>query len=90
MIIRNFDTTLTLNTQLSEVIAALEVIGVKGVNDDTQSMIMRNEVSECRGQACLNYAEREHLRRSQLGMRNCHAGCDCHFSIVNCQLSTVN
>ena len=35
MIIRNFDTTLTLNTQLSEVIAALEVIEVKGVNDDT-------------------------------------------------------
>ena len=43
MIIRNFDTTLTLNTQLSEVITALEVIEVKGVNDDTQSMIMRNE-----------------------------------------------
>ena len=47
MIIRNFDTTLTLNTQLSEVIAALEVIGVKGVNDDTQSMIMRNEELPC-------------------------------------------
>ena len=86
MIIRNFDTTLTLNTQLSEVITALEVIEVKGVNDDTRKM----RLSECRGQACLNYAEREHLRRSQLGMRNCHAGCDCHFSIVNCQLSTVN
>ena len=27
-------------------------------------------LSECRGQTCLNYAEREHLRRSQLGMRN--------------------
>ena len=43
MIIRNFDTTLALNTQLSEVIAALEVIEVKGVNDDTQSMKIRNE-----------------------------------------------
>ena len=32
-------------------------------------------LSECRGQACLNYAEREHLRRSQLEMRNCHTGC---------------
>ena len=47
MIIRNFDTTLALNTQLSEVIAALEVIEVKGVNDDTQSMIMRNEELPC-------------------------------------------
>ena len=25
-------------------------------------------LSECRGQTCLNYAEREHLRRSQLGV----------------------
>jgi hypothetical protein len=30
-------------TQLSEVIAAFEVIEVKGVNDDTQSMKIRNE-----------------------------------------------
>ena len=30
-------------TQLSEVIASLEVIEVKGVNDDTQSMKIRNE-----------------------------------------------
>ena len=35
-------------------------------------------LSECRGQACLNYAEREHLRRSQLEMRNCHTGCKNH------------
>jgi len=26
------------------------------------------QLSECRGQACLNYAEHEHLRRSQLGV----------------------
>ena len=25
-------------------------------------------LSECRGQTCLNYAEHEHLRRSQLGV----------------------
>ena len=25
-------------------------------------------LSECRGQVCLNYAEREHLQRSQLGV----------------------
>ena len=25
-------------------------------------------LSECRGQTCLNYTEREHLRRSQLGV----------------------
>ena len=25
-------------------------------------------LSECKGQTCLNYAEREHLRRSQLGV----------------------
>ena len=25
-------------------------------------------LSECRGLTCLNYAEREHLRRSQLGV----------------------
>ena len=35
-------------------------------------------LSECRGQACLNYAEHEHLRRSQLEMRNCHTGCKNH------------
>ena len=35
-------------------------------------------LSECRGQACLNYAEREHLRRSQLEMRSCHTGCKNH------------
>ena len=35
-------------------------------------------LSVCRGQACLNYAEHEHLRRSQLEMRNCHTGCKNH------------
>ena len=35
-------------------------------------------LSEFRGQVCLNYAEREHLRRSQLEMRNCHTECKNH------------
>ena len=34
--------------------------------------VRKMRLSECRGQTCLNYAEHEHLRRSQLGvaMRN--------------------
>jgi len=35
-------------TQLSEVIASLEVIEVKGVNDNTQSMKIRNDGSPLR------------------------------------------
>jgi len=37
-------------------------------NVESYSELGKMRLSECRGQTCLNYAEREHLRRSQLGV----------------------